>query len=418
MKRKSVVCEVSGLRSVFPPRQISFSTGTDILVKTVNGFGPKGISPLAADLTDLASSIYQIDRYITSWRSTNPPRLIRLRMRVRRPECWTGHVVSLLETSLRLLSNAQWDIEFEKGQMGHIPQPEIVNGRNIKQVVLFSGGLDSTCGAVTLREHASSTQLVSYYTNQKSLQTSLATELGFDLPTQWHVSWSGGRARNFYLRSFFFLSLAAVVAESWESRTIYQFENGILATAIPPSPSWMMTKHAHPRFHKNMSELFSALFDGDWKILNPFLGLTKRECVREATKAGKDKKINGQLLRTESCWFLRSPQLYGAPKRPGTPCGTCVPCLIRLTAMPNDPREFNLKDKIIKSDEKKGAAFRAYYAFLSKVLESKKSVTKFYMTLPASGRDLAEKNYGISLVELHRLFTTFAKEFMQVYISK
>ena len=52
------------------------------------------------------------------------------------------------------------------------------------QIVLFSGGLDSTCGALTLREHAGRTQLVSFYTKELTLQRELAEELGFGRPTQ------------------------------------------------------------------------------------------------------------------------------------------------------------------------------------------------------------------------------------------
>jgi len=417
MSKPSVVCQIIGLRSVFPPRLITFSTSADISYKTENSFGPNGISPVAADLIDLAASIYQIDRYITSWRTSNPPKQIKFQMKLRYPERWTEQAIVALESSLQLLSNAQWKVELEKGLKAPIPLYKKESERKVKQVALFSGGLDSTCGAATLRNAVADTQLVSYYSNQKALQSSLATELGFNLPTQWHFTWDGGRARNFYLRSFFFLALAGVVAESWNTRTIYQFENGVLATAIPPSPSWMMTKHAHPLLHSTMSDLFGALFGGEWKVVNPFQCLTKRECVREAIRNDKSKKILEQLIRTETCWFLHSPQLYGAEKSPSTPCGTCVPCLLRLTALSGEPREYDLRKVTIKKDQKKGAAFRAYYAFLTKVLETKRSMAKFYMVLPAAGRDLAEKYYGISLGDLHRLFTTFAMEFMQTFIK-
>jgi hypothetical protein len=176
----------------------------------------------------------------------------------------------------------------------------------------------------------------------------------------------------------------------------------------------MMTKHAHPLLHQGMSNLFNALFGGDWKIINPFVDLTKRECVQQAVSVAKSESIKDVLSRTESCWFLHSPQFYGEKKKPGRPCGTCVPCLIRLTALSGDS-EFDLTKEKVKKHSSKGASFRAYDAFLTKVLAAGNSPAKFYTILPAAGRDLANKDVGLSLDDLHRLFGTFAREFMETF---
>jgi len=419
MSTATVTCCVHGIRSAFSPKQISFSTGTDLSMLLESSIGPKGLSPTAADLVDLAAAVYQIDRHITSWRGTNPPTRIQLRMKLRHPNAWSDSAIQALQAALHLLGNAVWEVEFEPGLKARIPEHQKEEARPIDQVALFSGGVDSTCGAITLSTAIANTRLVSFYRGQKTLQRSLASELGFATPIQWCIDWKQkpGRGHFFYFRSFLFLALAGAVAESWNARTIYQFENGILATAIPPASSWMMTKHAHPFLHKSMIELFADLFGGRWKIINPFLTLTKQECVKQAVSAMEEGRVMRLLAQTETCWYLRSNNVYGGVKKPGTPCGICVPCVLRRTAIPNERYRYNLLRDPIKDDKKKGEAFRAYYAFLSKVLDAGHSTAKFYGALPAAGRKLAEENCGVTLNDLHRLFLTFAQEFMETFLT-
>lgn len=419
MPSQRVSCEIRGMRDAFEPLRLKFSLGEDISYKLEQTLGPNGVSPEALDLLDIASAIYEIDRNIGSWRTTNPPKTIKVQLHIRRPSIWGSQALSTLGRALQYLSNAKWEIDFEKARKLPAINFEKDLVRNIQQVALFSGGLDSACGASLLYTQRAETQLVSFYKNNRKLQSSLATRLGFSQPSQWYFKWNKKRGRSFYLRSFFFLTLAGVVAESWDCKTIYQFENGILATAIPPSPSWMMTKHAHPLFHRYMEDLFDQVLGGPWDVRNPFLGLTKRECVDEAVKAArvwaKPKEILSILSDTESCWFLQSPQLYGAYKKPGKPCGVCVPCLIRLTALPNAASVYDIRKPSVYNDTKKGAAFRAYYSFLTYILAAKKSSAKFYLSLPPTGQDIVDRNYGLSLTEMQRLLTSFAHEFMRTF---
>jgi len=417
MSKATVKCEVHGIRSAFAPRQIAFNTGADLSLKLGSAVGPQGISLTAADLLDVGATVFQIDRHITSWRSTNAPTLIRLRMKLRKPNAWSTHAIETLQSLLHILGNVVWKIEFEKGLNVDIPKHKKEKTQRIRQVALFSGGVDSTCGAMTLRNEVAETKLVSFYRGQKTLQASLASELGFSVPVQWSMNWARdpGRGRSFYFRSFMFLSLAGAVAESWNVRTVFQFENGILATAIPPTPYWMMTKHAHPSLHQNMVELFRSLFGGKWKILNPFLALTKRECVQRATNGMERATAMRLLSRTETCWYLRSNNVFGGKKRPGRSCGVCVPCLLRNTAIPGEGHQFDLRKDTIKNHRRKGEAFRAYYAFLRRVLDANKSSAKFYVALPAAGRQLVQNQYGLELDDLQRLFGTFAREFMETF---
>jgi hypothetical protein len=275
--------------------------------------------------------------------------------------------------------------------------------------------MDSTCGAAIESTDAARTHPVSFYRRQLKLQSSIATALGFSAHSQWGINLKAGPGHSFYYRSFLFLSLAAVVADSWGARTILQYENGTLATAVPPSPAWMMTKHAHPLLHKHAAALFSSIFGGDWEIRNPFLCLTKRGCVEVAAGAIGRQRVEELLGRTESCWYHWSNRIRGGSKTPGVPCGTCIPCVVRRTAMPDEVYAYDLLKNSIRNDTVKGAAFRSYYSFLSRVAEAGTTPSKFYVALPPAGRAVVNPETGLSLGDVQRLFSTFAQEFLQTY---
>lgn len=409
----SVQCTVNRARGA--PQVISFETGKDLSVKLAGVVGPGGISPLASDLLDLAAAIYQIERQIRGRQVRNPAVSFELRMRVRRPRKWSGAVPETLGRILHLLGNAVWSFQFEGGLNAPVPPHQKEKSRTVEKVMLLSGGMDSTCGAAIESTDAARTHPVSFYRRQLKLQSSIATALGFAAHSQWGINIKAGPGHSFYYRSFLFLSLAAVVAESWGARTVLQYENGVLATAVPPSPAWMMTKHAHPLLHKYAAELFSSIFDGDWEIRNPFLSLTKRGCVEAAAEAIGKQRIQDILGQTESCWYHWSNRIKGGWKTPGVPCGTCIPCVVRRTAVPAEVYFYDLLKNSVRNDTEKGAAFRSYYSFLSRVIEAGTAPSKFYVALPPAGRTVINPETGVSADDLQKLFSTFAQEFMQTY---
>jgi 7-cyano-7-deazaguanine synthase in queuosine biosynthesis len=414
-RRNSVECRVEGLRSRYEYEPISFNTGPDLNLVLEGETGPEGISPTSADLLDFAAAIYQIERQLRR-KSTSPPERFTLSMQLRNPKAWNDEAIAASQDILSLLGDAVWELDFKPGLRAPVPEHQRDGRRKPKQVLMLSGGMDSTCGAATIKTEAAETQPVSFYTLQKGLQKNIASDLGYDRLNQWRMKWEGevGRGYSFYYRSFLFLSLGAAIAESWRVRTILQFENGVLATSVPPSAYWLMTKHAHPLLHSHAGRLFSALFGGEWKISNPFLLLTKRGCVQEAIKAiGKTKAM--QLLRkTETCWYYRANRVKGGKKRPGVPCGVCIPCIVRRTAMPDEKYTYDLLKDGNKNNQQRGENFRSYYIFLDQVLKTKRAPGDFYAILPPSGRELVETN-SLSLDDLHQLFLKFGKEFMSTF---
>lgn len=411
----SVACIAYGLRDNIEPQKIRFDLGRDLFPQVSGSVGPHGISQTAADLIDVAAAVFQIERQLRGRQRTNPVTRFEVKFRVRRVSAWGKEATSTLTEILNLLGYPVWAIRFEGGLTAPIPPHEVTKSAKIEQIALFSGGLDSACGALFLHKERAHTRLTSYYTGQKSLQAKLAYELGFASPVQWTLRWQKpvGRGHSYYYRSFLFLALAAATAQAWRVRRILQFENGVLASAIPPSPSFAMTHHAHPKLHDSCARLFSQLFGGEWVIRNPFLNCTKRECVKQATSSSKLPNAEMLLASTQTCWFYRSNRIVGADKHPNTACGVCVPCLLRRTALTNERFEYDLRKDSVRNHRTKGRAFRSYYGFLSRTL-SCKDMREFYSVLPAAGRDLLATG-PLSLLDLYKLFRRFATEFMETY---
>src|SRR5205814_61360 len=136
-------------------------------------------------------------------------------------------------------------------------------------------------------------------------------ELSFSAPSHGPHKGTAGRGRSFYYRSFLFLTLAAVTAYTWKAYEIVQFENGILASAIPPVPSVAMTRHAHPRLHKLFTELLKSILPAEWSVTNSLWTYTKRQAVESLTREVGAKKAVAITLMTQSCWNLAAPHAFG-----------------------------------------------------------------------------------------------------------
>ena len=416
-KHHTAHCKVRGFLDDGPSQELSFALGSEIALSVAGDVGPQGISSLAADLLDVAATVFQIERHLKGRNRTNPPSEFRLTMAVRNRRAWSKIAVALLEQVLRLLGSADWRIDFRAGSTAPIPAHNLQKKLAIQKVALFSGGFDSTCGVGSMAA-PTKVRCVSFYTGQKSLQTELANSLGMGPPLQW--TWakqpSRGRGTSYYYRSFLFLCLAAAVAESYACREVIQFENGVLAFGVPPDPSFRMTRHAHPELHRLLSSLFGELWGGEWKITNPLLFLTKRDARKRLADSIGIKKSREILLTTETCWALRSPKGVGGKKDPGTACGACVPCLVRRTALSEGVFQWDLMKDSTKNHPTQGAAFRAYYGFLQRASHTKKTPGGFFRLLDGAARDLVRPGEAIDLRSLQELYLRFGNEFAETYL--
>lgn len=412
---RKIHCVAQRLRTKFGPQTCAFDADTsDGLIHHVSGeLGPNGLSPIAADLLDVAGCIYRIERALPPAGKTNAYTNYRVTIPLRSPGRWNAAALDALCDALEVLGGATWHFDLTRAKTAvDVVDKSQRNTRRINGVALFSGGVDSSCGAAALQDRG--VQFCSFYTRQKTRQLNLARALDLAEPTQWTIARSAGRGRSFFYRSFLFLTQAAVVAQSWGARKIMQFENGVLASAIPPSEAFLMTKHAYPTFHRHLERLFQELFDGEWTITNPFAKRTKREVVKEMRARLGTRRTAELLAQTDTCWSHWAPHVHGIPKRPGVPCGICVPCIVRRTALPDEKYRIDLAKARWQNHPVIGDAFRAYFTFLESVRRCR-SDAEFYQLLPGQGRLLVTSGDGLNVDEALDLFRRFQREFSRTF---
>lgn len=383
--------------------------------------GPKGFSKESLDLIDLGVFIYLLERTLPGKQQMNRLSQLSVKFGVRDESVWTKEAVQDLEELLFFIGGTRWKFTFWTDvTLNNDLNPPREQDKASK-IALFSGGLDSLCGASTFY-NSSDIRLVSFYTRQKTLQRDLAANLGLHSPVQWR--WKEyptvGRGRSFRYRSFLFLCLAAATAQSYETNSIFQFENGILASSVAPSLSIQVTKHAHYRLHKLSEKIFSHILGGQWNIDNPFRTTTKRGAYEiMEQKLGKEKAdINA--AKTETCWnlyagFKRTSNGIEQKKPNGVPCGFCVPCIIRQTAH-RQSVWVDLRKDDARNDLLQGRYFREYYNMVQRILSVRNgTLNEFYEAMDTNLLDAINPRGGYDLNELRDLFIQFSDEFMDTF---
>ncbi|MEX3954172.1 hypothetical protein AB4Y40_41705 [Paraburkholderia sp. EG287B] len=353
--------------------------------------------------------------------STNRPIEFDVKIALEQPEHWSVAATEALQILLGFQGDAVWHWTISGGAEAHTAVRDgglRKDDASIDCVTLFSGGLDSTCGIARAHELASRTRLVSHYSRQKTRQLEISRILGYQPPTQIRISGVRGRGRGFLYRSFYFLCLSAAVASTYETRRIIQYENGILALAVPPSPAYFMTRHAHPVVQRAAERLFGAVLGGDWSIENPFLERTKGECTRDIVAILGDEKATKIIAQTETCWYQYSNQLSAnRSKRNGIPCGVCVPCIVRRTAVQRLEGHYDLNDQAVRQDPVLARDFDAYRKFIDRT-KLRGGATRMFLEFPGYVRDLTQgENAEITRDRLIDLFHRFAIEFDHAFPS-
>ncbi len=370
------VCKGYGRREAFAPQSTVVDTGASGWIAAATAAGPHPLSATMGDLLDIAAVVFRAERQLPQRRAGNRNVRYELVMPVSEPQTWKGRPQEILEELLGFLGMAEWQIQFvqrPRGAREFFRSPSVE--RRMSRIALLSGGLDSTGGVGAGLVLSSNTQL--------------------------------------------FLVLAAATAETFAAHEIVQFENGILASAIPPVPSLAMTKHAHPRLHSLFSALLRAITGEKWQVTNPLWQMTKRQSVaamRDNLGAGQ---ANALAAITQSCWNLSVPRVFGVAsfkrrvKRPNEPCGVCVPCIIRRTALPKEAVTFDLRDSSIRNHPKLGALFLEYIEFVLAV-RATSTEAEFRRVLPAEALDLIDDGFT-DLQLLGGLLRSFAREFVETF---
>jgi hypothetical protein len=319
----------------------------------------QNLSAVSLDLLEIAAYIYSADQSVSRGGSTFPKdgrnwyRQFELSIPVRHPEIWNREQVSeKLTELLSFMSNDDYRFVF-RPLVGDFPRDsyfEFDEGKpwfEPDSILLFSGGLDSLTGVVEeLQDINRSVLLVSHRPVSKidKPQRDLVDALKnrFDAPGRllhipvWVNKEKGiTRDANQRSRSFLYASLAAVIASMTDSREIKLYENGIVSCNLPISNQVVgarASRSTHPKTLRLMSELYSAIFENEFKVMNPFFGKTKSDVLRTL------KVHNGQELIpiSRSCTrTMRSTRLH-------THCGTCSQCIERrLAILQNELDDFD-----------------------------------------------------------------------------
>jgi len=217
------------------------------------------LSPLAADLLEIAACIYVADQLgkRTGKKTVNYGdlwyRRIRLECAVREPDFWNqSDISSTLTRMLYFIAGDNYEISFSENKHAadagdylefrkSAPNPE-----GIQRVTLFSGGLDSLAGAVDqLFNHGKRIALISHKPagHVAGLQKRLIHELTHratadgvaPMPVSvWaHKKGLPEKDHTQRTRSFLYVALGAVVARMLDLNAVDFFENGIVSINLP-----------------------------------------------------------------------------------------------------------------------------------------------------------------------------------------
>lgn len=239
-----------------------------------------------------------------------------------------------LERCLGFLSGDMWTLAFVQAPEWDFPrvQTQLEISRR-DSVSLFSGGLDSTIGALDLMRNGREPLLVSHaYRGDASKQLEImprfpnsAMRLPFHANPR-HPDRSYDVSMR--TRSFNFLAVAAAAASALSATNklgaveLFVPENGFIALNPPLTPRRLgshSTRTTHPHFLGSMQRIFDVL-GIPARIVNPYRHKTKGEMMRACLDQHRLSQVRAM---TVSC---------GKWKRGNQQCGRCVPCLIRRAA--------------------------------------------------------------------------------------
>lgn len=253
---------------------------------------------------------------------------------------------------LGFLSGDVWSIDFIKTNEKLLNSPPNLLPIKLEYdtVSLFSGGLDSYCGAIRFLEEGKNPLFVGNeeYPKLSSVQLELIDILKSNYPQQKiHLETFTSQVRHpMYddkkinkventtrTRSLVFIAGGLAYANCiGNDIPVYIPENGFIGLNLPLTSSRIgscSTRTTHPFFLEKLNDLLLKLGINN-RILNPFKTSAKSDMV-DAVKHTK-AFIDG-YSRTISCSHPTLPRWRKKPYPMN--CGYCYPCLIRRSSLQN-----------------------------------------------------------------------------------
>jgi hypothetical protein len=323
------------------------SRNVSVKIEALSDALADGLDPVWVDLVDVAALIYSADQRI---RRTGREkeigetwiRHLHFEIAVRVPDVWSRpEVRDRLIRAISFLTEDDYSFEFARAKDPPPTSQYLFSGggkggKEIEEVVLFSGGLDSLGGAirecivgqrcVALVTHESTTKL----RPRRQRLVNLLSERSPHPPLHINVPVNKDsrltRDTTQRSRSFLYAALAATVAQLLGLSKIRFYENGVVSLNLPLNRQVKGTKASrttHPRSLALIAELFCVLGKKAMAVENPYLRLTRKEVVDEIVEAGC-----GELIaETTSC--MHTIQM----EKERSHCGACSQCLGRRFAI-------------------------------------------------------------------------------------
>lgn len=314
--------------------------------------GTRMVSSICEDLYIIALAVFAVDKRVP--RANVPDgwtRTLHLNIPVIEVERWRA-VKPELEHMLTFLSGDIWTVDFRRAgdvRYRSIRKREPIRPaciESLESVALFSGGLDSFCGAYEFLSQGRNTAFVGFkeYGKLEYVQKDLMRGLDVSFPTVNKLLFTftakayapigvedPSAENTSRSRSFLFLCAAVCVADIIEKNIpVYIPENGFIGLNLPLTPSRSgscSTRTTHPYFLKMFNNIISnigILHD----VSNPYAFMTKREMVQQF------KDFPGfidSISKTISCSHPCNGRWRGESQPEN--CGYCYPCLIRQSSL-------------------------------------------------------------------------------------
>ena len=298
---------------------------------------------LAADCATSRGTLAAVDNGLT-WR-----RDFRFVVPVSDPDRWNQAALRhALANTLGFLSDERFRFEFvpladgkRGGQIRFSPPGDgrtFASWKDVDDVLLFSGGMDSFSGAVDaclgsrtkplLVSHRSSGKMKAV---QRRLVDALRERTGGAAP--WYLGIDVHRhGRELHheetqrTRSFLFAAIAGAVSWLAGHNRIRFHENGIIALNLPIAAQLQGargTRTVHPRVLDGFARILALVADQAFVVDNPYQWMTRGDVATRIQEAG----VRELLRHTRSCAAIR------ASTKMHPSCGVCSQCIDRQFAV-------------------------------------------------------------------------------------
>lgn len=341
---------------VFSLNRDSYSTIFTGIADTWYRMDCMSIPAIYEDLFIIGISIFALDKRISRRKFSDCwTRDISVSIPVLCYDKWIGTEINWNHT-LGFLTGDKWNIQFRKCENVY-SQRENSNRVHLcldkcDCVSLFSGGLDSFCGAIKLLEDGMSPCLVGHneypklrkkqkgfvdtfqeiYTEQNVKFVSFSANARAPKTIEGEVL--EGTENTSRGRSLLFLCAALSIAGILGERvTVYIPENGFIGLNLPLTngrKGTCSTRTTHPFFLKGFQEILRMV-----GIKNPIRNFFAYSSKREIVNCVKDKEaFRKHYMDTISCSHpcLARWNKKGSNEYPVN-CGYCYPCLIRKSSL-------------------------------------------------------------------------------------